>query len=284
MVSTALRLLRSVFVLLDGAGSVDVADYTIKKGDTFYGIDRRNDDFTLDQLLAANPGVDPKKLQIGQSINFPKMEAADPLGVTPKPQPAALKGVIRQEKLESKGGRGFTEPTLFRIAKGLMEAEHRGNSPSLTSYDPKFFIRTKYRDAPGGSTAFGPGQITATTARDILSRGTMVSPQLREYITKRYLPAGKLMLLHGNEGPKRGNKPNFDATYDYGGSAGLAVEGEFGLYNELFQAVIDRKLKDAGVTAQQVLEGGAARDAFLSKYYAPKREADYDAAFARGIK
>jgi len=280
MVLTALRLLRSVSVLLVGAGSVDVADYTIKKGDTLYGIDQRNDDFTLDQLIAANPGVDPKRLQIGQSINFPKMDQPDPLRV----MPAAQKNVTRQEKLGARGGKGFTEPTLLKIAQGLMEAEHRGNSPSLTAYDPKFFIRTKYRNAPGGSTAFGPGQITATTARDILSRGGMVSPQLREYITKRYLPAGKLMLQHGNEGPKRGNKPNFDATYDYGGSAGLAVEGEFGLYNELFQAVIDRKLKDAGVTAQQVLQGGAARDAFLSKYYAPKREADYDAAFARGIK
>ena len=84
MALIVLRLLRSVFALLAAAGSASVADYKIQKGDTFYGIDRKNDNFTLEQLLSANPGVDPKKLQIGQSINFPSLPKTDPLGVTPK--------------------------------------------------------------------------------------------------------------------------------------------------------------------------------------------------------
>ncbi len=56
--------------------------YTVQAGDTFWGISRRLG-IAFDDLLAANPGVDPNRIRVGQLLNLP----ADP---APPPQPPAL--------------------------------------------------------------------------------------------------------------------------------------------------------------------------------------------------
>ena len=43
---------------------------TIQEGDTLYGISQKTG-IPVDQLVAANPGIDPNALQIGSSINIP---------------------------------------------------------------------------------------------------------------------------------------------------------------------------------------------------------------------
>lgn len=53
--------------------------YTIRAGDTFYNIARRQN-ISLDALLAANPGVDPDRLQIGQVICLPTTPPPPPTG------------------------------------------------------------------------------------------------------------------------------------------------------------------------------------------------------------
>lgn len=44
--------------------------YIVKDGDTFSAISRRNG-VKVDVLIAANPGTDPKRLRVGQSLNIP---------------------------------------------------------------------------------------------------------------------------------------------------------------------------------------------------------------------
>ena len=44
--------------------------YTVKQGDTLYSIAREHQ-VTLNALLAANPGVNPKKLKVGQVLKMP---------------------------------------------------------------------------------------------------------------------------------------------------------------------------------------------------------------------
>ncbi|MGE5557557.1 MAG: LysM peptidoglycan-binding domain-containing protein [Bacillota bacterium] len=51
--------------------------YSIKPGDTFIGLARRFG-YTLDAILAANPGVDPNRLQIGQQICLPPSPGGGP--------------------------------------------------------------------------------------------------------------------------------------------------------------------------------------------------------------
>ncbi len=48
--------------------------YTIKQGDTFYSISRAlyGSDKRAKDIIAANPGIDPSKLKVGQVINLPE--------------------------------------------------------------------------------------------------------------------------------------------------------------------------------------------------------------------
>jgi LysM repeat protein len=66
--------------VLPGGG----ATYTIQSGDTFSSIAEQYGT-TVEQLLAANPGVDPRGLVAGDTIRLP--EPAD--GAPPPPPPAA---------------------------------------------------------------------------------------------------------------------------------------------------------------------------------------------------
>lgn len=61
--------------------------YKIKKGDSFYTI-AKEFHVTQKAIEAANPGVDPKKLQINQEINIPAPTAS----VTPTPPPLDVGG------------------------------------------------------------------------------------------------------------------------------------------------------------------------------------------------
>lgn len=47
-----------------------MASVTIRRGDTMYAIAKRNN-LSLQRLRSANPGVDPRKLRVGQRIQLP---------------------------------------------------------------------------------------------------------------------------------------------------------------------------------------------------------------------
>jgi LysM repeat protein len=51
--------------------------YKIKSGDTFYGL-AREFGVTMQAIVAANPSVDPNRLQIGQTITIPPATATAP--------------------------------------------------------------------------------------------------------------------------------------------------------------------------------------------------------------
>jgi len=174
---------------------------------------------------------------------------------------------------------GFKKSDVQRIARSIMEAEHRGTNPEFD--DPRMYIRTKH--APrGGSTAFGPGQITRTTAKDVLDRRRInFSPETKKYIKDVYLPAGKQMIKHGRN---KGKISDYDPRYDYGGDAYLANPNQMRMYNELFSGTIRQKMMDAGVTPEEVINSPTARDRFLSKYYRSGKRATYDKVFDRKMK
>lgn len=52
------------------------ATYKIQEGDTFWGIANNMDGITVEDLIAANPDVEPTKLRVGQIINLGKAKNA----------------------------------------------------------------------------------------------------------------------------------------------------------------------------------------------------------------
>jgi LysM repeat protein len=66
--------------------------YTIQAGDTFYALASRFG-VTLQALIAANPGVDPNRLVIGQQICIPGVVQPQPPAVIPTPLCSLLRPV-----------------------------------------------------------------------------------------------------------------------------------------------------------------------------------------------
>lgn len=96
--------------------------------------------------------------------------------------------------------------------KALQKAETGGEK------DP--WIRTKV-NPPGGSTAFGPIQITMSKAIDYANRAdqTGLSPDTVKFIRETFVPMQKKMSQYGG----KDMKPGFEA-YDYGGTGNFKEE------------------------------------------------------------
>lgn len=165
--------------------------YTIKEGDTLLGLDRRFG-FLSGSFQRANPNIIPKRLQIGSDINYP--------GTTKyvrEPYVPSIKPVSRRTVQEHK----YLSPFI----RGVAYAE----TGSLK--DP--WIRTKVKPR-GGSTAYGPLQVTGSKVRDFLNRyKTQMAPH-KEFINKVMNPMYSKFVQYGGEP----NKPGYDKRWDYGGS------------------------------------------------------------------
>lgn len=106
---------KETFRFLDEKKPIAVPNtYKIQEGDTFWGIANNIEGITVEDLIAANPDVEPTKLRIGQVINLGKAKNAfTRKPETPKKPQSSYKyplptGVWRHYKKGGKHG-SFTE-------------------------------------------------------------------------------------------------------------------------------------------------------------------------------
>jgi hypothetical protein len=111
------------------------------------------------------------------------------------------------------------------------------------------FIRTTARKTPGGSTAFGPVQLTGSTAEDYANRGVL-SPESQEFYRNTLAPMYENFRKYGNE-------PNLtpdQALYDYGGTGGFDPNTQSDGYNTLTKEIMQDMMKRSGGDMQKFIQ------------------------------
>ena len=117
-----------------------------------------------------------------------------------------------------------------QLYRAVAEAEtgHLGDPVNAGSR----FIRTQH--APeGGSSAYGPVQLTNTLLRDMRERNPQLIEPYSDYAS-RFLEQGEQFLRYGQNPEMEGYHPK----YDYGGMGDLAAEQYREPYREMNQAIL----------------------------------------------
>ncbi|HEY8343797.1 MAG TPA: LysM domain-containing protein [Bacillota bacterium] len=144
--------------------------YTIRAGDTFFSLAARFN-VTVQQLINANPGVDPNRLQIGQQICIPTQ--------APGPCPGGFLYTIRA------GDTFFSLAARFNVTVQQLAAANPGVDPNRLMIGQQICIPTAPPVAcPGGTlytiragdTLFALAQRFGTTVAAILAANPGLDP------------------------------------------------------------------------------------------------------------
>ncbi|MGB9886120.1 MAG: LysM peptidoglycan-binding domain-containing protein [Moorellales bacterium] len=127
--------------------------YTIRPGDSFYSLARRFGT-TVEALRAANPGVEPTNLQIGQTICIPVVP-------TPGPCPGGFLHEIRP------GDTFFRLSQQYGVAVDAIRAANPGVDPNRLRIGQKICIPAPPPPppCPGGTYTVRPGDTFYSIAR-----------------------------------------------------------------------------------------------------------------------
>lgn len=92
---------QSIFKFLDGKTVPQVTpdSYTIQEGDTFWGIANNIDGISVDDLIAANPAVDHKKLKVGQKIKLGGAKGAAKPATQPQVKETSVKADMKTNSI-----------------------------------------------------------------------------------------------------------------------------------------------------------------------------------------
>lgn len=119
----------------------------------------------------------------------------------------------------------MADKALEKLYKAIVKAE--------TGSFKNPWIRTTH--APeGGSTAFGPAQLTRTTALDFLNRG-LIREENQPFLKEVMFPMYDKFNKYGNEP----NVEGYDPAYDYGGTGNFDPK-----YQEQYNALAKDVLED----------------------------------------
>ena len=144
---------------------------------------------------------------------------------------------IFQARTEAGVGADVGPTALYNA---ISSAEFRGTEPS--------FIRTKHSEAEGGSTAYGPVQITSTLMGE--KRGELNLTIDEDKYVDRFLEQGRRFNKYGNEP----DLPGYDPKYDYGGAGDLTSEQDQELYRSVAEKLINLMWREKDEDIESFLE------------------------------
>lgn len=151
--------------------------YVIQPGDTFYLIAQRYN-ISLDSLLAANPGVDPNNLQVGQTINVPVPSTSlpEPTPVpSPEPMPATLRHVLGYYAIDyARDSRSYSSLSTYgdrinSIATFTFLVDGSGNVTGLTPRDALKLALSKGATPLALIHNYRDGAFNSTDAHNLLA-------------------------------------------------------------------------------------------------------------------
>ena len=144
---------------------------------------------------------------------------------------------IFQARTEAGVGADVGPTALYNA---ISSAEFRGTDPS--------FIRTRHSEAEGGSTAYGPVQITSTLMGE--KRGELNLTIDEDKYVDRFLEQGRRFNKYGNEP----DLPGYDPKYDYGGAGDLTSEQDQELYRSVAEKLINLMWREKDEDIESFLE------------------------------
>jgi len=128
----------------------------------------------------------------------------------------------------------YNENNIDKLYDSFVDAE-TGHLEGI-----KKFIRTEDSEAPGGSSAYGPAQITGTLVRDMLENRRIIPEHLKGY-ANRFLEQSEKFLKYGNEKGIYG----YEKKYDYGGEGDLTSAEDQEKYKELAKSILAHHWENA---------------------------------------
>lgn len=130
-----------------------------------------------------------------------------------------------------------------------VDALYAGLSNAETGSFDNPFIRTTAKNTSGGSTAFGPVQVTYKLAQGAAKNGYL-SPESESFYENVMKPKYELMLKHGNN--KSG--ADYNNQYDYGGTAEFDTTQYGQAYQQFAKEIMSGIAKESGGNERKFIE------------------------------
>jgi len=121
------------------------------------------------------------------------------------------------------------------------------------------YIRTNYRDAKGGSTAYGPVQITKTLVDDYIDRKSKLFEEDELVFLDKMSKQGAKFNKSGNESKE--TYKDFDVNFDYGGAGDLIqTEEDEAMYKKVATKMLQNHLDEADGDIDKAIEKWRGKD------------------------
>lgn len=169
----------------------------------------------------------------------------------------ALSGAPDNNSVSKKNSEGNAMSTDINKLYTAVASAETGGQP-----DP--FIRTKVTTAKGGSSAYGPVQITKSLASNMLRKyPDAFDAEEKAYLAK-FIEQGNTFLKYGNEPWREG----YDPKYDYGGAGVLNSAEDRAMYEQVAKKFMQIELDAVSGDVDKFIRRWRGADP--EKWYASK--------------